>query len=150
MKKRIYIDTSVIGGCFDDEFKEDSMKLMKELEKGSITLVISDVLLFELEAAPNHVKNILNTLPENSVEYVPLTEQAINLANHYIKEGAVAERSLSDARHVAIATIERVNVLISWNFKHLVNIDRINLLNSVNIKFGYPILEIRSPKEVIF
>jgi hypothetical protein len=149
MKKRIYIDTSVIGGCFDVEFKEDSMKLMREFERGKMILVISDVLLFELETAPNHVKSILNTLPETSAEYVPLTEEAINLADHYIKEGAVAERNLSDARHVAIATIERVSVLISWNFKHLVNIDRIHLLNSVNIKFGYPILEIRSPKEVI-
>jgi predicted nucleic acid-binding protein len=149
-KLRVYLDTSVIGGCLDDEFKEDSMQLFEEFKNGIKTLVISDVLLFELEKAPDKVKNILKMVPTNSIEYVSLNEESIALANAYIKEGAVAERSLSDARHIAIATIERVDVLVSWNFKHVVNINRIHLLNSVNLKLGYPILEIRSPKEIFY
>lgn len=150
IKLRIYIDTSVIGGCFDEEFAEDSIKLFDEFISGDKILVVSDVLLLELEGAPEKVRNMLNKVPSDNIEYVSLDEESIALANAYIKEGAVAEKSLSDARHIAIATVERVDVLVSWNFKHIVNINRIHLLNSVNLKMGYPMLEIRSPKEVLY
>ncbi len=150
LKLRVYIDTSVIGGCLDEEFKENSVQFFDEFVKGMKILVISDVLLFELEGAPNEVKDILRKVPAENIEYVSLNEESITLANTYIEEGAVAEKSLSDARHIAIATIERVDVLVSWNFKHIVNINRIHLFNSVNLKLGYPILDIRSPKEVLY
>jgi predicted nucleic acid-binding protein len=149
-KLRVYIDTSVVGGCLDEEFKEDSVQLFDEFIKGTKTLVISDVLLFELEGAPKEIKNILRKVPTENIEYVSLNEESIALANAYIEEEAVAEKSISDARHIAIATVERVDVLVSWNFKHIVNINRIHLLNSVNLKLGYPILDIRSPKEVLY
>ncbi len=149
-KLRVYIDTSVVGGCLDEEFKGDSVQLFDEFVKGAKTLVISDVLLFELEGAPEEVKNILRKVPTENIEYVSLNEESITLANTYIEEGAVAEKSLSDAHHIAIATVERVDVLVSWNFKHIVNINRIHLLNSANLKLGYPILDIRSPKEVLY
>jgi len=149
-KLRVYIDTSVVGGCLDEEFKEDSVQLFDEFVKGMKTLVISDVLLFELEGAPKKVKNILRKVSTENIEYVALNEESIALANTYIEEGSVTEKSLSDARHIAMATVERVDVLVSWNFKHIVNINRIHLLNSVNLKLGYPILDIRSPKEVLY
>ena len=150
LRLRIYVDTSVIGGCFDEEFKEDSTRLFEEFVSGEKVLVVSDVLLFELEEAPKRVKNTLNKVPSSNIGYVSLNEESVALANAYIKEGAVAEKSLSDARHIAIATVERVDTLVSWNFKHIVNIYRIHLLNSVNLKLGYPMLEIRSPKEVLY
>jgi len=150
LKLRVYIDTSVIGGCVDEEFKGDSVQLFDEFVKGRKTLVISDVLLFELEGAPKEVKEILKKVPTENIEYVFLNEESIALANTYIEEGAVAEKSLSDARRIAIATVERVDVVVSWNYKHIVNINRIHLLNSVNLKLGYPILDIRIPKEVLY
>jgi hypothetical protein len=150
LKLRIYIDTSVVGGCLDEEFKEDSTRLFDEFIKGLKILVISDLLLLELEGAPEEVKSILKKVPAENIEYVSLTEESIALAHAYIKEGAAAERNLSDARQIAIATVERVDVLASWNFKHIVNIGRIHLLNSVNLKLGYPLLEIRSPTEVLY
>lgn len=150
LKLRVYIDTSVVGGRLDEEFREDSIKLFDEFTKGMKTLVISDVLLFDLEGAPMEVKNILKEVPTDKIEYVSLNEESITLANAYVEEGAVAERSISDARHIAIATVERVDVLVSWNFKHIVNINRIRRLNSINLKLGYPVLEIRSPKEVLY
>ena len=134
----------------DEEFKKDSVQLFDEFISGEKILVVSDVLLFELEGAPEEVKSILKKIPTDNVEYVSLNEESIALANTYIEEGAVAEKSLSDARHTAIATVERVDVLVSWNFKHIVNINRVHLLNSVNLKLGYPILDIRSPKEVLY
>jgi len=150
LKLRTYIDTSVIGGCLDEEFKEDSVKLFDEFTKGFKTLIISDVLLFEFDGASEKVKSILKNVPIDNVEYVSLTEESIALANAYIEQGAVAKKSLSDARHIAIATVERVDVLVSWNFKHIVNINRIHLFNSVNLKLGYSVLDIRSPKEVLY
>jgi len=150
VKPRIYVDTSVIGGCLDDEFKEYSGQLFEEFISGKKRIVISDIVLFELEGAPENVKEVLNSVPYGSIEYVYLNEESLTLANTYLKEGVIAESSLSDARHIAIATIERVDVLVSWNFKHIVNLNRIHLLNSVNLKMGYPILEIRSPLEVLY
>lgn len=150
VKPRIYVDTSVIGGCLDDEFKAYSGQLFEEFISGKKRIVISDIVLFELEGAPENVKEVLSSIPDGSIEYVFLNEESITLANTYLKEGVIAESSLSDARHIAIATIERVDVLVSWNFKHIVNLNRIHLLNSVNLKLGYPILEIRSPLEVIY
>jgi len=147
---RVYIDTSVIGGCLDEEFKKDSIKLFNEFVKGAKTVVISDVLLFELEAAPAELKDILKRVPADHIEYVTLHKESIDLAKAYIKEGVVAGKSLSDARHIALATVARIDVLVSWNFKHIVNINRIHLFNSVNLKMGYPLLEIRSPKEVLY
>ncbi len=149
MKMRIYIDTSVIGGCLDEEFKDSSLKLFKAFKRSEKIPVISDMVLFELEEAPEEVKEILATLPNDLIDYVGLSEESINLATAYITEKALPEQCLLDARHIAIATVERVDVLVSWNFKHIVNLNRIHQINSVNMKLGYPLLEIRSPREVI-
>lgn len=149
-RPRIYIDTSVIGDCSDEEFKEYSVQLFDEFTSGKKMLVISDVLLLELEGAPEEVRSMLNRIPRDNIEYVSLNEESITLASAYLEDGVVAEGSLSDARHIAIATVERVDILLSWNYKHIVNLNRIRLLNSVNLKLGYPALEIRSPREVLY
>lgn len=61
----------------------------------------------------------------------------------------MSKKSRVDAQHIATATISRVDVLVSWNFKHIVNLEKIHGYNSVNLRLGYPILEIRTPIEVI-
>lgn len=96
------------------------------------------------------MRGVLSNTPEDNIEYIFLNEESIELANAYLKDGVVAENSLSDARHIAVATVGKVDVLVSWNFKHIVNINRIRLINSVNLKLGYPMLEIRSPREVLY
>lgn len=146
---RIYIDTSVIGGCFDEEFKEWSKKLIDEFKTGKKTVIISDVTLGELEDAPKHVRELIKAIPENYKEFVLLDDEAHELSSLYIKEKIVSPKSLLDTRHIAIATINRADILVSWNFKHIVNYKRIRLYNSVNLKYGYPVLEIRTPREVI-
>ena len=113
------------------------------------TAVISDITLRELEDAPANVRGLLNRIPEENREYVLWGEEAKRLALSYIEERVVNEKYLIDAQHIAIATIERVDVLVSWNFKHIVNLSKIRLYNGVNLKKGYPLLEIRSPKEVL-
>jgi hypothetical protein len=76
-------------------------------------------------------------------------EEAEYLAGAYLKEGAITRKFYEDALHIAIATINKVDVLVSWNFKHIVNLDRIKMYNGVNLKHGYIILEIRNPREIL-
>lgn len=149
MIPRIYIDTSVIGGCFDKEYDKSSKQLWNEFRAGKKVALASDLLLLELEEAPARVRQLLNDLPADYIEYISLDEEAMALASAYIQDGAVAESSLSDARHIAMATLARADVLVSWNFKHIVNLNRIRRFNAVNLKLGYPTIEIRSPSEVL-
>jgi hypothetical protein len=146
---RTYVDTSVFGGCFDDEFAKWSKGLMAEFMMGSKIAVISDLTLKELEEAPSNVRKLVEEIPEKNREYVVLNNEAKALAERYIQEGAATRAFLVDAQHIAMATINRVDVLVSWNFKHIVNLTRIRIYNSVNLKYGYSFLEIRSPHEVL-
>ncbi len=150
MKPRIYADTSIFGGCFDDEFREWSTKLIDEFRIGDKISVISDLTLREIENAPKEVKETFQSIPETFREYLLLDEEAKFLAKKYIEEGTVTSKFLVDAQHIAIATINRVDVLVSWNFKHIVNLRRIQLYNATNLKYGYPIIEIRSPREITY
>ncbi len=149
MKSHLYIDTSVIGGCLDEEFSEYSLKLIDEFKNGNKILNISDLTLSELEEAPSEVRKVLEQIPEKFKEYLSLDEESKMLAEKYIKENVVSSNYLIDAQHIAIATINKVDVLVSWNFKHIVNLRRIHLYNSINLKYGYSLIEIRSPREVI-
>lgn len=149
MKQRIYIDTSVVGGYFDEEFKEATTKLFERLEKDLVTFVVSDLLDLELINAPQRVKEQLLKYPAYKFERIELTKEAIVLAETYIKENVVGKTSLEDCRHIALATINKVDVLASWNFKHIVNLDKIKGYNSVNLRLGYSMIEIRSPKDLV-
>lgn len=149
MIQKIYIDTSVVGGFFDEEFKEPTQKLFKRLQDNEIKFVISDLLELELIQAPKHVNELLLKYPNDRFERIELTQEALNLADQYIIEKVVGRTSLEDCRHIALATVNRVDVLASWNFKHIVNLDRIKGYNSVNLKLGYPLIEIRTPQELV-
>jgi len=148
-QQRIYIDTSIVGGFFDKEFEKETKLLFQRLENKEIVFVISEVLMGELENAPERVKTLLDNYNNDYLERVPLTVEARELANKYIAENVIGKTSLDDCRHIALATIHRVDVLASWNFKHIVNLTRIRGYNAVNLKNGYPTIEIRNPKELI-
>jgi len=149
MKPKIYTDTSVIGGCLDIEFKEGSQALFERFKSNSAILMISNLTLLELENAPKDVQDILKQIPIENIEYVELSIEAKQLADKYLSEGVVSKKSKVDAQHIATATINRANVLVSWNFKHIVNLERIHGYNAVNLKQGYPMIEIRTPLEVL-
>ena len=133
MKQRIYIDTSVVGGYFDIEFREDTIKLFERLKNDEVIFVVSDLLDLELLNAPTEVREHLLNYSANCFQRVDLTEEAIELADMYIEEKVVGKTSLEDCRHIALATISKVDVLASWNFKHIVNLERIKGYNSVNL-----------------
>ena len=112
--------------------------------------MISDLTLRELEETPEKVRVLINDISSENKEYVTLNEEARKLADHYIEEGVVSENYLVDAQHIAIATVYKVDALASWNFKHILNLNRIRLYNAVNLKYGYQLIEIRSPREIIY
>lgn len=149
MKQRIYIDTSVIGGCFDEEFKEWSLTLLGEFVKGEKTMLVSDLMMRELENARKEVKEKINEVPEKNRFNLFSGNEVTHLARKYIDEGALTRKSYNDALHIALATINNADVLASWNFKHIVNLNKIRLFNSINIKLGYHWIEIRTPREIV-
>jgi len=148
MVQKIYIDTSVIGGLFDIEFSDDTKPFFDRVEKGEIKIVYSEITTDELADAPEKVRHYFNGLTSKQKEFVQLTQEAVNLADTYIREKVVGKTSRADCIHIALATINKVDILVSWNFKHIVNINRIRGYNSVNLRLGHQTLEIRTPKEI--
>jgi predicted nucleic acid-binding protein len=147
VKQRIYIDTSVFGGRFDEEFKEHTIPLFDRIKAGEFIILYSTVMQDELENAPEEVKELVKSLRSNLTEFIETTDEAVDLATEYITEKVVGQTSYADCLHIALATINRADFLVSWNFKHIVNIERIRGYNAINIKNGYKQLEIRSPRE---
>ncbi len=147
MKPRIYIDTSVFGGYFDEEFKDHTIPLFDRIKNGEFIILFSTVTQDELENAPEKVKDLLKSLKADLTEFIEITNDTIDLASEYVIEKVVGKTSYADCLHIAIATINRADFLVSWNFKHIVNMERIRGYNSINIKNGYKQLEIRSPRE---
>ena len=149
MIKRYYIDTSVFGGYFDSEFEETTKRLFNQIVKQGIKIIFSELTSNELVNAPDKVKDFVNSLPDDTLELIEIVDEALDLADLYIKENVVGKTSREDCFHIALATINRADVLVSWNFKHIVNLSRIRGYNSVNLKTGYPTIEIRSPLDLI-
>jgi predicted nucleic acid-binding protein len=149
MKPRLYFDTSVFGGILDQEFDNLTVKLFDMVRRGEIICVFSDLTETELENAPERIKDHFLNLPEEYLEHAEITEETFNLANEYIEEKVVGPTSLDDCVHIATATLNKVDYLVSWNFKHIVNVFRIRGYNSINLKNGHIQLDIRSPKEII-
>lgn len=148
-KPRIYIDTSVIGGCFDEEFSEWSNKLFDELVSGRFIVLVSDLTLAELNRSDKKIVDKLLHIPIDFLEYVHRNEESEFLANKYIEHKAISNKYFEDAHHIALATIYYSDLLVSWNFKHIVNISRISVYNSVNTLLNYSMINIRSPREVV-
>ena len=139
---RLYLDTSVIGGCFDAEFAEDSRRVIDAVISGKVRLLISEVIEAELLNAPEPVRRLLSELPDDVRELVPFTPEAETLAREYVARGIVPEAWLEDCRHVALATIARADAIVSWNFRHIVKLDKIKGYNEVNLLSGYGLLTI--------
>lgn len=148
--QRIYLDTSVIGGYYDTEFEEDTRILFEKIKLGQFHVVLSDITEGELQEAPEMIRNLFIELSAGQTTKIELTEEAVQLADTYLAEKVVGKTSRVDCFHIALATIQRVDILVSWNFKHIVNVQRIRGYNSVNMKLGYPTIDIRSPKEIIY
>jgi len=148
MIKRIYIDTSVFGGYFDEEFEKETKPFFEELVEKRIKIIVSDILELELYRAPDYIRDFFESLPSDMIERIELTDEVRELSEKYILEKVVGKTSRADCQHIALATINKADVLVSWNFKHIVNLERIRGYNSINFREGYQMTEIRTPKEI--
>lgn len=149
MKLRIYVDTSVFGGYFDPEFSAYTIPFFNRIMSGELTLLFSSTTQEELINAPKDVKEFVKNFEHSKTEYLDLNLEIIQLANDYILNNVVGKTSLADCLHIATASFYHADYLVSWNFKHIVNVNRIIGYNSINIRKGYKALEIRSPREFI-
>lgn len=147
MRRRIYIDNSVIGGYFDKEFEVATKKLFDRIIAKDFDIYFSKVNMAELSLAPAYIQDIKNLIPADCYHYLDLSNEADTLAETYIKEKILGQASMNDAYHIAIASVNRLDCLISWNFRHIVNFDKIKMFNSINLKLGYPLIDIRTPLE---
>jgi len=146
---RIYVDTSVFGGYFEVEFEQWTKPFIEKFIAGELKLLYSQITEIELKNAPENVRNLVKSIPMEHIEFLSITDKAIDLADKYVQENVVGKTSIEDCRHIAIATLNNADILASWNFKHIVNVNRIRGYNSVNYKYGHKILEIRTPREII-
>lgn len=146
---RIYVDTSVIGGCLDEEFAEESEALLQMVTDGKIRLIVSDILVDELDQAPQEVQKKFGVLPPKQLEAVRQFKETERLRDLYLDAEVVGQARKNDAHHVALATVARADMIVSWNFKHIVHFEKIRGFNAVNLREGYLPIDIRSPKEVI-
>jgi predicted nucleic acid-binding protein len=145
---RVYADTSVFGGAFDEEFQTASRTFFDQVRSGRFKLVTSALLQDEIEPAPKQVRDLFDGLLE-IVDVVEISEEALNLKDAYLETGIVTEQSADDALHVAIASVNGCPLIVSWNFKHIVHFEKIPLYNAVNTLKGYGTIGIFSPLEVI-
>lgn len=148
-KLNLYIDTSVIGGYYDVEFEEETKILFESILNSEFHVFYSSVTEDELINAPKKVRELLDIIPNENKTRIELTEEAVMLGDTYIAENVVGKTSREDCFHIALATINNADILVSWNFKHIVNVMRIRGYNAVNLKLGYSTIDIRSPKEII-
>ena len=149
MKKiRVYADTSVIGGCCDPEFQHWSNGLLKDFQLRVFSLFLSVLTDAEIEDAPDDVRRVYAEFRANADEIIELTPEAVELAEAYLKHDILTTTFRDDARHIALATVADADLIVSWNFKHIVHFEKIQKFNAVNIEMGYKPVMIYSPREV--
>lgn len=148
---RVYADTSVFGGAFDEEFAEESQAFFDQVQREKFHLVTSAIVQAEMEAAPVEVRDFFDEMLAlgEVVEVVDMSADALMLQEAYLNAGIVTPKWEADALHVALATVTGCSLIVSWNFRHIVHFEKIPLYNSVNVLNGYPEIAIYSPLEVI-
>jgi predicted nucleic acid-binding protein len=145
----LYIDTSVIGGYFDPEFTVATRELWRQMEKGQFRFYASSISVTEVARAPDEVRALMaNTFTPGSI--LSQTPEAVTLAAHYMAAKVVPVRYAEDADHVAVAVVHKLDLVVSWNFKHLVNVHREKGFNAVNLLQGYPLVSIVTPSQLIY
>ncbi len=146
----LYLDTSVVGGYHDTEWMADTRLLWTQRASGRWVFLSSGLVAQEISDAPPEVQQIFEDTFDRAKDLLPITGEIEDLALEYLRAGVVSTTFEDDARHVAICTVHRVNHLVSWNFKHLVNARRSAGFNAVNLLQGFPPVSIVNPKELIY
>ena len=148
-KLKIYLDRSVISyldQSDSQEKMEQTRKLWKILQIGKYDVVISDLVLIEINECKEPKRSILKEyLAQINYKRVNITEETEEIANEIIKEGILNPKSFDDCLHIASAIISDCNIIISWNFKHMVNVDTINGVRKITFAKRYNNIDIYAP-----
>jgi hypothetical protein len=144
----IYLDTSVIGGCFEPEFAQWSNGLLNDLHQGIYKGVTSQIVAIEIARAPDAILEKYNDFLSIPAEILPINDEVMTLVDAYLGHGILTEKYRNDLLHIAIASVHSVDILTSWNFKHIVRYDKIVKFNAVNLEYGYHQIAIYSPREI--
>jgi predicted nucleic acid-binding protein len=147
---RIYVDTSVFGGYFEPGVDVPTRRLFEMFIRGEARLLLSNLTSGELEDAPARVRELVNAVPPEHVEKIEASPEAKALATLYVQEGIMRPSMYIDALHIATAVMCRADVLVSWNFRDIVNIRKVRGYNGINARLGYPTIDIREPREVTY
>lgn len=152
-KLKIYLDTSVISHLFADDVPEkmaDTLALWEDLKAGKYVVVLSNVTIAELNKCGEPKKAAMfSCINEIPYEVVDETADSLALAEDYLKFGVLREKSRDDCRHIAVATLAGCQYIVSWNFKHFVNIKTVNKVQAVNKMAGYPEVSIVPPSMML-
>ena len=146
---RAYLDASALGGAFDEEFAKPTNDMVDAILRGEIVPIVSETLVGEIVDAPEAVQELLERILQSGAERVPLSPEALALRRAYLAAGVVTEKHADDAMHVAQATLTRADVVVSWNFRHLVNPARVRAFNGVNLAQGYGLVVILTPADLV-
>ena len=144
---RVYADTSVFGGIFDQEFKRGSRLFLEQVKQERFQLVVSALVREEVDEAPAHIRALFAGYAPLA-ETCEISEESVSLRSAYIEAGIVTQKSLADALHVALASVNDCVMIVSWNFRHIVHVEKASAYNAVNLSLGYRPLVICSPPEV--
>jgi predicted nucleic acid-binding protein len=131
------------------EFESATRVLFARIVANEFDVYFSEINEAELQNAPQQVKDVKKLIPLDCYHYIEMTDEVKVLASLYISENALGKASRNDAYHIALASANRIDCLISWNFKHIVNYDKIKMFNAINMRVGYPLIDIRSPLEFL-
>ncbi len=146
--QRIYVDTSVIGGCFDSEFAKWSKGLTEDFRLGSFKPLLSEIISAEIENAPEEVQKLYGELLALNPEILSIDDETADLADAYQERNILTPKYYDDGLHIAVATVAEADMPVSWNFRHIVRAEKIRLFNAVNLEKGYKPIQIYSPREV--
>ena len=146
--QRIYVDTSVVGGCLDQEFALWSTGLLRDFQEGTFKPVFSSVVTAEVARAYEAVQQQYTKFLALEPEMLTVTRAAAELAEMYQRRQILTPKFYDDSLHIALATVAEVDLLVSWNFKHIVHFNKIRLFTAVNLELGYKPIQIYSPREV--
>lgn len=150
---RLYLDTSVIGAVSDEEMPERirvTRVLLDSIAEGKHTGIISNIVLEEIERCPEKLrKNLVAEIQRIPVLVISEDENSAEFLEIYEEEAFIRKGARLDLRHLAVATVGGVDAVVSWNFRDIVNIRTRRAVHAINLRLGYPLIEIVSPEEVI-
>ena len=149
MKPRLYLYTSVIGGYYDAKWMPDTRELWAQAQAGKWQLLTSIVAEREVQNAPEEVRRHF-AASFGAASILDTNEEIEQLAESYLAAEVVTRKFADDALHVAMASVHGIRLIVSWNFKHLVNVRREDGFNAVNLLAGWPPIRIISPSEIIY